>query len=86
MQLVIEIPDQFSFMGEPQDVANQLKLNTALMLFKEDQISIGLAKDLAGIALWDFMQECGKRQIPVINYDPEDFEAELKSINQEFGR
>lgn len=85
MQLVVEIPDQFSEMAAPSEWVKQFKLNTALMLFKEGQISIGLAKELAGIALWDFMQECGKHQIAVINYDPEDLATELNSIRQEFG-
>ncbi|MCI5180377.1 MAG: UPF0175 family protein, partial [Candidatus Electrothrix sp. AW3_4] len=34
----------------------------------------------AGMNKIDFMFEAGKREIPVINYDEDDFKAEIKEL------
>lgn len=82
MQLVFDIPDQFSQLAEASEWIKQFKLNTALMLFKEGEISIGLAKDLAGIDIYAFMDACAKHKIPVVNYSVEDLAVEIENIRQ----
>ncbi|MCI5132057.1 MAG: hypothetical protein D3904_11175 [Candidatus Electrothrix sp. EH2] len=41
---------------------------------------MGKAAELAGMNKIDFMFETGKREIPVINYDEDDFKAEIKEL------
>lgn len=65
------------------DLSKQFLLSNALFLFKEGKISIGLAKDLAGIHIYDFMQICGKHVIPVINYSAEELESEIEAIRND---
>jgi len=80
MKITLEIPDQLGLSSSPDELSKQFLLSHALILFKEGKISIGLAKDLAGIHIYDFMQICGKHGIPVINYSAEELESEIEAI------
>ncbi|WP_413199117.1 UPF0175 family protein [Nostoc piscinale] len=59
--------------------ADDLKLEIAIMLYKQEKISSGRACKWLGINLIDFRQELGKRGL-TINYDVEDFESDLKTL------
>ncbi|MBO0612718.1 UPF0175 family protein [Thiothrix fructosivorans] len=41
---------------------------------------ISAACEFAGIDRYRFYEECAKRDIPVVNYDPGELEAELKTL------
>jgi len=55
-----------------------IKLSTALMLFKKSKFSIEQASKFANLSIYDFMEECSKNQIPIISYDENELENELK--------
>jgi len=83
MQLTINIPD-FAPLTLNQDIkelANTIKLNTALMLFRNHRFSIEQASHFANLSIYDFMEQCKQNEIPVISYDVAELEAELKSMS-----
>lgn len=62
---------------------NEEQLSLALMLFKKNKISIGKAREIAGIDIYEFQKECKKHQIPIINYSLKEIEAELNMIQRQ---
>ena len=55
----------------------QLRLYTALQLFKKHKLSFGKAAELAGISRDEFLIELDRNKIDFIAYDPSDLEKEL---------
>jgi len=55
-----------------------IRLSIALMLFKKTKFSIEQASHFANLSLYDFMDECKKNHIPVISYDENELENEMK--------
>jgi len=60
----------FSLLEIPQDVMDsarltvtELKLELALALYARGRLSIGKARELAGMALWEFRQSLASRRI-----------------------
>ena len=59
----------------------QLKAELAVHLFEQGKLSFGKARQLAGMDVYQFMQLLGSRDIP-IHYDVEDYEEDLKALEQ----
>ena len=80
----LEIPsDIFLSLNEnEQEFSKQMKLYTALFLFRERKLSIGKAAQLSGLSIYEFMMEAGKHNVPVINYDTEDLKQELEALKE----
>lgn len=57
-----------------------IRLELAAVLFDRGQISIGFAARIAGLALSEFIDELGRRRIPVIRTTAEDLERELAAF------
>jgi predicted HTH domain antitoxin len=55
----------------------QMRLFTALQLFKKHKLSLGKAANLAGMDKDQFMLELDRNEIPLIDYDPDELEEEL---------
>lgn len=55
----------------------QLRLYTALQLFKRHKLSFGKAAELAGISRDGFLLELDKNEIDFIAYEPAESEKEL---------
>jgi predicted HTH domain antitoxin len=75
----------------PQDVLesarltiDQLKQELAMLLYAQQRLSVGKARELAGMTLWEFRQLLATRGIPV-HYEVEDFTQELATL-RELGR
>ena len=79
MQVTINIPDfaPFALNNDMQELKQTIKLNSALMLFKNAKLSIEQASSFAGLDMYDFMAECSKNNIPVISYEEDELENEL---------
>ncbi len=82
MQLILNIPDftAFALNNDLQELQKTIKLNSALMLFKNGKFSIEQASDFADMSLFDFMAECHKNHISVIGYDDEELSNELEMM------
>ncbi|MCT7986344.1 UPF0175 family protein [Laspinema sp. A4] len=63
---------------------SELKLEIAILLFKEKKLSTGKARQLAGMNLLEFRGELAKRGI-CVNYDVEYFQEYLKNLRK-FGQ
>jgi predicted HTH domain antitoxin len=70
----------------PQDVltsarltAQEIKLELAVHLYAVGRLSIGKARELAGLPLFQFRQILASRQIPA-HYDIEDLEADVRTL------
>jgi len=82
MQLTLNIPDFAPLLlnEDLKELAHTIKLNSALMLFRNHKFSIEQASYFANLSIYEFMEECKKNQIPVISYDEEELQAELESL------
>ena len=80
MQVTLDVPEQFGLDYTLPELAKQIKLYAALAMFQVGKISAGFACEFAGIDRYRFYEECAKRDIPVVNYDPGELEAELEYL------
>ena len=55
------------------------KLEYALKLYQNGEISIGKATELSSISIWEFMVNLSQLKIP-INYNLEDLESDSKLV------
>jgi predicted HTH domain antitoxin len=80
MQVILNIPDfaPLTLNKDIQELKQTIKLNTALMLFRNTKFSIEQASRFANISIYDFIVECSKNNIPVISYEANELENELK--------
>jgi predicted HTH domain antitoxin len=53
-------------------------------LFKQSKVSISKASTIAGLDLYEFMKECKKNEIPVINFSVEEQNDEWDNLNREY--
>jgi predicted HTH domain antitoxin len=78
-------PGDFIPGKEAESVAeftSQVRLFTALQLFKRHKLSLGKAAELAGLDREQFMVELDRYEIPMIDYDPDELEEELKRFEK----
>ncbi len=59
----------------------ELKLEVAALLYQQQKISSGKARRFAGLSLLEFQREIAKRGLHV-NYDREDFQADIETLHQ----
>ena len=63
-----------------QELNGQFLLFTALKLFEKSKLTLKQAAIFSNRTLWSFIEECNKNNIPVINYEKEDFLREIQNI------
>ncbi len=73
----IEIPEEVLDSARMTPV--QLKQELALALYAQGRLSAGKARELAGLALWEFRQLAAARRVPV-QYDAEELAEDLATI------
>ena len=78
MQLTLQIPDMYFVNYQKQNIAKQMKLYTALMMYRSGKVSAGAACEIAEIDRYVFLAECKKYDIPVINYSIDEVKNELQ--------
>ena len=59
------------------EFSHDVRLFSALHLFKLHKLSLGKAAELAGMNKYDFMLKLSENEIPVVDYDPEELDREL---------
>ena len=60
---------------------NDLKVEIAVSLYAQDRLSVGKARELAGMSLWEFRQLLGSRRISP-HYDLNDLEQDLTTLRE----
>jgi len=80
MKLTLNIPDFTPLVlnKDMQELKQIIKLNTALMLFKNSKLSIEQASHFANLSIYDFMAECKENKIPIISYQEDELANEMK--------
>ena len=79
--LSLEIPDRFAIGKKPAQIAEQMKLSQALVLYRDGEYSLEAACEFCGKDLYSFMQECARHGIDVIDYDEEELIREVKALS-----
>ncbi len=84
MQVMVDVPDKYALNYAPQELADQLKLYTALLMFQLGQMSAGSACEFAAVDRYAFIAACKKHHIAVINYDKASLTAEYEALKREY--
>ena len=79
MSLVI--PDEFLQTAKISEA--ELCLEIAILLFKQEKITLGTASQFAGMNQLEFQQILGKRKIS-IHYGVEEFRQDLKTLETDY--
>ncbi|AKG90785.1 putative small protein [Geoglobus ahangari] len=58
---------------------SEVKLLTAIELYREEKVSLGKAAEIAELSIREFLYELRKRGVE-INYDLKEFRRDLKTI------
>ena len=59
----------------------ELKVELAVLLYEQRRLSIGKARELAGMTLWQFRQLLGSRQIGP-HYGIEEYREDLETLRE----
>lgn len=73
----VTIPDDI--VQSTQMTEEELEVEIAVMLYKQQKISSGKARAWTGLTVIEFQHELAKRGL-FINYDVEDLEADIKTL------
>ncbi len=78
--------DAIATLEIPQDVLDAAQMNThdlwrelALTLYAQNRLSLGKARELAGLSLWEFRQWLGLRRIEA-HYDSDDLQDDIETL------
>ena len=58
---------------------SELKVEMAVHLYAQGRLSIGKARELAGMAMWEFRQVLASRRIPP-HYDEADLDEDVATL------
>lgn len=79
----LQVSDRFHEalgLATPEQVPDALKFLLAVKLFEEGRMALGRAAELCGMGKIAFMEELGRRRIPVVNWDEEEIRRELSNV------
>jgi len=73
----VVIPDHI--LQSTKMTEDELKLEIAIMLYQQEKISSGKVRAWTGLTVIEFQNELAKRGL-YINYDVEDFQSDVKTL------
>ena len=78
-KLTVEIPETIrsALKRTPDEMVRDMRLYTALMLFRQGKLSCGAAAELAGVPRVLFFDLCAEHDIPISQITPEELAQEL---------
>jgi predicted HTH domain antitoxin len=65
---------------KPAELLSSMRKEYAAHLFQQGKLSLGLAAELCGMQKFEFTSVLASMNIPVIDYDVDDFEAEMTRL------
>lgn len=79
--ITVDLPEQIeqALNRTPGEMARDVKLYAALMLYQLGKLSSGMAAQMAGLSRVEFLYLCGEYGISVFQYTSEELDAELTS-------
>ncbi len=75
----IEIPREV--LHSARTTPEELKRELAILLYQQNKISFGKARELTGLNVWSFQQLLGDRGIN-IHYDVKDFDEDMQNLKK----
>jgi len=83
MQVALNIPEfvPVSLNQSVEELGDSIKLNAALIFFKNGKFSLEQAAKFSNLDIYDFIKECKKNQISVVNYTEEELKEELALLD-----
>jgi len=75
--MTLTIPDER--IGNLKIDERDVMTDIAIGFYKRDQVSLGRAAEIAGISSPKFLNELGRRRIP-INYEVDDLHADVATL------
>ncbi len=75
--MTLTIPDER--IGDLKLDERDVMTDVAIGLYKRGQVSLGRAAEIAGVSSPEFLNELGRRRIP-INYDVDDLRADIATL------
>ena len=84
MELTVDIPRKYVLNTSPEELKQLLKLNTAVDMYKNGQLSSGAAVEfVGGIDRYVFLYECRKRGVESQTYENrEELEDEVAMLDK----
>ncbi|MEA3345491.1 MAG: UPF0175 family protein [Chloroflexota bacterium] len=79
---VLEVPQDI--LDSARLTTSELKVEIAIYLYAQDRLSIGKARELAGMSLWEFRQLLASRRISP-HYEMVDLDEDM-AVLREIGR
>ena len=79
-RMTLNIPDER--IGNLKLDERDVMTDIAIGLYKREQVSLGRAAEIAGVSSPKFLDELGRRRIP-INYDVDDLRADVATLGGE---
>jgi len=79
---VLEVPQDI--LDSARLTTSELKVEIAAYLYAQGRLSVGKARELAGMTLWEFRQLLASRRIPP-HYDVADLDEDVVTL-REMGR
>ena len=76
---VMEVPREI--LDSARLTVADLKVEIAVHLYEQQRLSIGKARELAGMSLWEFRQLLASRRIHP-HYDVEDLDEDLDTLRK----
>ena len=77
LSVVVEVPTGMLASLTEAELSADLRATLAVRLFEEGRVSAGRAAQMAGMGKWEFMEELGRRKVPIVNWDEEELRREL---------
>jgi len=62
------------------EIASLMRRESAFKLYQNGSLTLKQGADLCGVDLYDFMTMLSSANIPVIDYSPEELEAEISGL------
>lgn len=84
LEISLEVPREllFTLNQTEQEFTAQIRLWSALQLFKSQKLTLMQAADFAQLDWYQFVAELAKHGIAVIDYPTEDLEMEIERLKQ----
>ena len=79
---VLEVPNDVLYSARL--TIPELKIEMAVYLYSQGRLSVGKARELAGLTLWEFRQLLASRRIAA-HYDVEDLDEDIATL-RDLGR
>ncbi len=79
MAIVLELPEDL--LSSARMSLDEVRLELAVALYESRRLSIGKARELAQMPLWQFRQLLASRRIP-IDLSPEELDQEVATLKR----